>query len=96
MQSIGSRIKKIRQELNLSQEEFGRFFNTGKSYISAVENNKSQLSVESLVKLLVNHNVNINFILAGIGQPFLPQPFEQVQDELTQKVEEILKQKGII
>ena len=96
METTGSRIKKIRQELNLSQEQFGKIFKTGKSYISAVENNKSQLSVESLVKLLVNYNVNINFILGGIGQPFLPQPFEQVQDELTQKVEEILKQRGLI
>ena len=96
MQTTGSRIKKIRQELNLSQEQFGKIFNTGKSYISAVENNKSQLSVESLVKLLLNYNVNINFVLGGIGQPFLPQSFEQVQDELTQKIEDILRKKGVI
>lgn len=94
MSTMGQRIKQIRQELNLSQEQFGKIFGSGKSYISAVENDKSKLSIENLVKLLVNHDVNINYILAEVGQPFNQKPFEQ--DELEQKVVEVMKKYGVI
>ncbi len=96
MATMGKRIKQIRQELKLSQEQFGKIFGSGKSYISAVENDKSKLSIENLVKLLVNHNVNINYILGEIGQPFNTKPFAEVENELEQKVLEIMKKHGVI
>ena len=71
MQTMGQRIKNIRQELQMSQEQFGKLFDSGKAYISLVENNKSKLSVENLVKLLLNYNVNINYVLSGNGTMFL-------------------------
>lgn len=95
MSTIGQRVKQIRQELRLSQEQFGQIFDTGKSYISAVENDKSKLSVENLVKLLVNYNVNINYILAGIGQKFLAPQFEDVKGEILKEVEKMLKERGL-
>ena len=69
--TMGQRIKSIRQALNLSQEEFGAYFNAGKSYISAVENDKSKLSVDNLSKLLMNKNVSVNFLLGDKGEPFI-------------------------
>lgn len=96
MSTIGKRIKKIRQELRLSQEQFGQIFSAGKSYISAVENDKSKLSVDNLVKLLLDYKVSTNYILGGIGSPFIAPDFEEVQDELTLKVEQILRKNGLI
>lgn len=99
--TTGSRIKEIRLELRLSQEEFGNIFDSGKSYISAVENDNSKLSLESLVKLLLNYKVNINYILGGVGEMFLKKnvsltsQFEEVKDEILKEVEDLLRKKGI-
>lgn len=96
MVTTGQRIKLIRRELKLSQEQFGHILNSGKSYISAVENDKSKLSVENLVKLLVDYRVNLNYVLGGIGQPFIAPEFEQVQSDLALEVRKILKEEGLI
>jgi len=95
MFTIGQRIKRVRQELKLSQEQFGEIFNAGKSYISAVENDKSKLSVENLVKLLVNYNVNINYVLAEKGDIFIAPEFEDVKLEVLDEIDRILIKYGI-
>ena len=96
METQGTRIKKIRQALNLSQDDFGKIFDISKQFVSLLEKDKTFLNNEKLVKLLVDYDVNINYLLAGKGQMFYAQQFEKVQDELTQRVREILKQEGVI
>ena len=96
MDTQGKRLKKIRLALNLSQEEFGQLFEIGKQFVSLMENDKSFMNNDKLVKLLLDFNVNINYLLCGIGPMFLPPKYEDVEDELTQKVEAILKKNGII
>lgn len=96
MSTFGNRLKKIRKELRLSQEAFGERLGLTRASIASVEADNSNFSQEILCKMIPTFNINLNYLLGGIGQPFLPQPFGEVQDELTQKVEEILKQKGII
>ncbi len=96
MDTIGQRVKAVRQELKLSQEQFGQIFNAGKSYISAVENDKSKLSVDNLVKLLLNYDVNINYILGGKGEMYINQQPSLNNDELEQKVVEVMKKYGVI
>lgn len=96
MTTMGKRIKHLRQELQLSQEKFGEIFNSGKAYISAVENDKSKLSVENLVKLLVDYNVNINYILAGVGEMFINSGNTELSPELEAAFENLLKRKGLI
>lgn len=71
MTTFGTRVKTIRTALNWSQEEFANFLGATRSYISLIEKDKSKLSVENLVKLLLNKNVNLNFLLCGIGEPFI-------------------------
>ncbi|MEI8127999.1 MAG: helix-turn-helix transcriptional regulator [bacterium] len=72
MPSEGERIKKLRKALNkMSQQEFADIFGVERSFISQVESNKSNLSKKHLSKLLLTHNVNINYILEGIGSMFL-------------------------
>jgi transcriptional regulator with XRE-family HTH domain len=96
MSSVGQRIKLVRQELKLSQQQFGEIFNAGKSYISAVENDKSKLSVENLVKLLVNYDVNINYILAERGTMFVASEDEDIQtEEVLKEIDRILIKYGV-
>lgn len=71
MQTMGQRTKAIRQELQLSQEQFGKLFDSGKAYISLVENDKSKLSLENLIKLSRTYNVNLNYLINGFGEMFV-------------------------
>lgn len=96
MLSVGLRFKKIRLELRLSQEALAEKFGITKAAVSAVERGKSFLNVKNLSILLLDYNVNLNYLICGIGEPFNPPQYEQVEDELTQKVEDILKKKGLI
>ena len=95
MTTQGERIKEIRTALKLSQQEFGKIINVSKQYVSNLESNRNILNNEKLVSLLVDLNVNINYILAGIGQPFNPSKFEDVRSEILSEVEKMLKEKGI-
>jgi len=71
VETQGLRIRKIRLQLNLSQEEFGRIFGITKQYVYSLEKDKMFLNNEKLVKLLVDYNVNINYLLVGVGEMFL-------------------------
>ena len=94
MTALGQRLKEVRQLMHLSQEEFGAILGAGKSYISSVEHGKSKLSLESLVKLLMNYNVSIDYLLGGIGSPFIKT--EHTDNELRSKILEVLKEQKLI
>lgn len=95
METQGQRIKKIRQSLNLSQEEFGKIFDIGKQFVSLLEKDKTQLNNDKLVKLLFDYNVNINYLLGGFGNMFNPPKFEDVKEEILTEVNRMLKERGL-
>ena len=93
MNTQGERIKKIRQELNLSQDEFGGLFNIQKQMVSSLENDKLKLNNEKLVFLCENNNININWLLCGKGEMFITaQPSSQDKTELVQTVKNTMKE----
>jgi len=96
MSTQGIRLKKIRQELNLSQEQFGIKIGVSKQYVSNLEADRNVLNNEKLVSLLVDFNVNLNYLIGGVGQPFIAPQFEQVQPELAVEVRKILREEGLI
>lgn len=95
MSTFGTRLKSIREKLNLKQGELGAIFKCSHAFISAVENDKNKLSVDNLVKLLVTYNVNINYLLAGIGEMFLIEEQKLNKEEIMEIVEEMLKERGL-
>ena len=84
MATQGSRLKKIRTELELSQEKMGEYFELSKQYWSNFENDRDMLNNEKLVKLVQYFKVNINYVLLGIGEMFLPD--EKAEKELAESV----------
>lgn len=95
--SMGMRIKQVRNELHLKQEDFAKRFGFSRAFLSAVEKDKSKLSVDNLIKLLTEFNVSINFILAGIGDVFIKRESEEdkIKKMLKQMINEEMKQRGI-
>lgn len=96
METQGSRLKKIRKELKLSQEEFGKQIGLTRAAIAAVEADNNKFSNDVLCKLILTFDVNVNYLLVGEGNIFNAPEFEQVKDELAQQVRKILREEGLI
>lgn len=97
MQDIGNRIKKIRKLLNKSQEELALELGLTKQAISNIENSKSLPSISLLSKLLVNFDVNLNYVIGGKDSYFVSNQndYSKLKNSLMKEVEEFLDSKGI-
>ena len=98
METQGERIKKIRLQLNMQQDKFGEGIGVTKQFISNLERNIGFISGEKLTSLLLNYNVNINYLLVGIGEMFISS-YELDEAKLENKIQEVvlkMKEKGLI
>ncbi len=93
MTTFGSRLKKIRTILGLSQEDLANRLNLTRSSISKCEKDKSFVSEQTLKTLAQEYKVNLNYLLAEIGEPIINN---QNENEFTIKLKEFLKNEGII
>ena len=96
MSTQGERLKKIRQALNMSQQEFGDKLEDSKQYFSNLENDRNTLSNEKLVSLLVDFNVNLNYLLGNVGELFVNTAPKSLKQEILSEVEVMLKNKGVL
>lgn len=64
-----NRIKSLREDLNLSQEELANKLNLSKGIISLYEQEKRKPSVEILVQMSEIFNVSIDYILGRTNIP---------------------------
>ena len=94
MTSQGNRLKKIRNSLKLSQEEFGKQIGLTRAAIAAVEADNNKFSQDVLCKLILTFDVNINYLLVGKGNMFNAPEVEQGKDELALEVRKILREEG--
>ena len=60
---LGSKIKNIRYNNNISQEELARMLEINRNYLSRIETNKSLPTAEILAKLAVTFNISIDTLL---------------------------------
>ena len=70
MKNTGERIKRVRTILKMSQQDLANELNVTKQAISNIENSKCAPSLALLSKLLVDYNVNLNFIIGNVGAVF--------------------------
>jgi transcriptional regulator with XRE-family HTH domain len=96
MTTQGFRLKKIRQNLNVTQQDLADKLGLKIQSISKVENNNGYFSSEVLSKLLVEFNVNLNYLIGGIEPMFLTkQDKESIPslDDVTKLVDALLDKK---
>ena len=86
MTTTGARLKECREYLKLSQDDIAKLIGSTPSYISLVENNRSKLSTDNLIKLLLRYNINLNYLLAGIGKPFNTINCENQKDKIIKNI----------
>lgn len=94
MTIIAERLKEIRKEKRMTQTEFGEKLSVTKQAIASAECGNNNPSIDTINKLIVEFNVNANWLIAGIGEPFLENKEENQKLEVI--VEKILKKHGLI
>lgn len=64
-QRVGARIKKLRGELNLTQEKLAFKAEVDKTYLNEVENGKRNISLVNLEKIILALEVSIETFFQG-------------------------------
>lgn len=90
------RIKQIRAELGLSVAKLAEKINIPARTITGYERGERTPSMEFLSQCCLILNLNANWFISGEGNMFNPPAFEQVQENLAQKVRTILREEGLI
>lgn len=97
MDTIGQRFKNIRNKLSLSQEEFGRKIGLSKSGVSAVENDRTFVSVEILRTLFFDYNINLNYLICDSGEMFNSSDKNEAdfKEDILKEVNKMFKERGL-
>ena len=97
MNSIGQRFKNVRKVLNMSQEEFASSLGITKQAISNFEHSKSLPSMVILNKMLLNFDVNLNYLVSEVGSMFNNNDkiYTSLRSQLLSEMEAILDARGI-
>ena len=61
LEFIGKAIKQTRQQRNLTQEELGKLIGVQKAQISRLENNVSNVTMDTLLRVFVALKANVKF-----------------------------------
>jgi len=70
--SISARLILLRKTLDINQSDMAMVMGCSQSNISYYENDGNTISVKCLIALRNAYNVNLNWLLLGMGEMFLP------------------------
>ena len=87
------KIKDIRIQLDLTQQEMADSLGVSKQYLSKVEKGHTDLSKEKIVQLCSNYNVSLDWLLLDKGEAFLKDSniAENSGNILAKEVEDVFK-----
>ena len=66
---IGQRIKKMRKEIGMSQQDLAKRFGMLRPTISQMENGERKVSAEELIKLSDILNISVQYLVGLVDQP---------------------------
>ncbi len=102
---FGARLRIFRKHLRLNVEQFSGLLGISQSSLSAVENNKTKTSSQTIVNLVHNTDINVYWLFSGKGkmlrekdteEAFLEKSLEKdSESDLITKTVEILKSESI-
>ena len=74
METIGQRLRVMRKQLNLTQEQLAQRLGIGKAALSMIETSKAGLSTRNKNILVQDFNVNPDWLETGDGKMFSVEP----------------------
>lgn len=89
MPSIGDRIREVREELRMTQDQLAERASLSKGFLSDVENNKRNIGSQNLLKIANVLGASVDYLLRGeasdsavAGPVVIPQELSQAAEEL--------------
>ncbi len=98
MENVGTRLKNVRNLLKKSQEELANELKLTKQAVSNMETGKSYPSLATLDKLLRLYDINLNYLVSGVGDILVnkEKTLKALRQSLIKDVEKMLDSRGII
>ena len=62
---IGTRIRKIREKMNLTREQFSELIDISPSFLSQIERGEKSMSIETLMMITLKSGYSCDYILFG-------------------------------
>lgn len=85
---LGERIRFLRRERNLSQEQLGELSNLHTNYIGAIERGEKNISLESLVKVSKGLSVSLDELFRYLEPMDKPDDLQKIVDLLSNRSSE--------
>lgn len=94
--SLGQKIKEIRIHYKLSPADFAKKLGFSERACSSYEYDERKPPYEFYFNMHTVYNVNLNWLIANQGDKFILPKYEDIEEDLTQKVESILRKYELI
>lgn len=97
MNTLGDRLRDLRNEINLEQKELAKYLNVHKGTISNWENNKRSPDKEMLSKIASYFNVTTDYLLGRTDERCLiiDEPEISLHEQYANKIAKILESEGL-
>jgi transcriptional regulator with XRE-family HTH domain len=97
MNTLGDRIRDLRNELNLEQKELAKILNVHKGTISNWENNKRNPDNEMISKIADYFKVSVDYLLGRTDERCLiiDEPEISLHEQYANKIAKILESEGL-
>jgi transcriptional regulator with XRE-family HTH domain len=93
--TLGSRVKKTRKTLGISQKDFAASLEMSGSYLSEIEHGNATPGYEFFYKVSLKYNISLDYLFHGIGsmikeEPVQPGNKEKQYVENLQTIEDVV------
>lgn len=89
MASVGDRIREIRQKRGLTQDQLASKTGLSKGFLSDVENSKTDIGSNSILKIADALGASIDYLLRGeVGEDAVPLKPVEIPPELSEAARE--------
>lgn len=92
-EKLGSRIKSLRQQMNLTQAEVAAALDVTPGYISNVENNRCAMSLRILIYYAQLMQISLDALIGQIDSEYRPTALDHELTDLISKMSTDEKQK---
>ena len=94
-ENLGSRVKKLRQEMNLTQGEVADALHVTPGYISNVENNRTAMSLRILIYYAKLMNTTLDSLVGSLEPAYKENALDNEVMHLVAQMNDLEKQKLI-
>lgn len=95
MQQIGKRLRRQREKINMTREEFAEKASVSPQFLAEIENGKKGMSVDTLYKICHNFNFSADYLLFGrlsVESSYLPEPYSSYTEDIIEIVSNIISE----